>query len=339
MPNSPKILAVRVGRAGDLIMITPALRALLTAMPTAELHLLTSAEGARVMRGFDPRLTRTWIYSRRFPRSWLLQPDLLRRFRAEAYDRVYVFEAKPVYRRWLAGAGREFFGLDAGAPQIHYSERCLQTVDASLAAPAERGWVALPVSAQGRERADQLLRQHGLDPGTDLVGLHPTFSGSRLPFFRDRAGMRHRHWPSENFAALARLLADHARERGRPLSVVIDALPQEKKIVEPIAAMAGGAITLLSAPPDFERYKALLAAMRVLVVSNTGPMHIAAAVGTPVVALFSGWSRQDCGPYTDPGRVQILAAEDMPDPGLGLAAITPQAAAAAVLRVLEAPRC
>ncbi|MBN2171659.1 MAG: glycosyltransferase family 9 protein [Candidatus Krumholzibacteriota bacterium] len=336
MAGSEKILVVRVGRAGDLVMVTPALDSLLAALPGAEIHLLTTAEGARVLRGFDPRLTRTWLYKRRFPRALWLRPRLRRRFLAEGYARAYVFETHPHYRRWLAGVARETFGLGPAVPGVHYAERCLLAVEGSLASPPPRGQARLPVSEAGVAKARALLAAHGIVEGTTLVGLHATFSGSLWPALRDRRGLKHRHWPRESFARLGRLLAERARAEGLPLAVVVDALPAERAFVEPLVAATGGAITLLSAPPDFERYKGLLRCLDVLVAPNTGPMHMAAAVGTRVVALFSGWDTADCGPYAEPDRVAIVSAADAPDPERGLAAITPERAADAVFRLLDA---
>ncbi|PJA75978.1 hypothetical protein CO151_04310 [bacterium CG_4_9_14_3_um_filter_65_15] len=336
--HKSKILVVRVGRAGDLVMITPAVNALLAGMPHAELHLLTSAEGARVMRDYHPRLTRTWIYSRRFPRSLLLKPALTRAFVREGYERIFVLESKPTYRKWLKETGAPLHALDPAPQGRHYCDRCLDLVTTSLAQPLPQGWVHLPVTASGRDRARQLLRDHGVNDGDLLVGLHPTFSGSGLPFFRNRGEVGHRHWPSGHFARLARLLRDGAREQGRPLVVVVDALPQEQKFIQPLIDDAAGAVTLLCAPPDFQRYKALLEALDVLVTPNTGPMHIAAAVGTPVVALFSRWSAADCGPYTDSKRYRVLRAEDTDRPADGLAAVTPDLAAAAVWDLLDSAK-
>ena len=335
MRGKRKILVVRVGRAGDLVMITPALNALLAALPAAEIHLLTSAEGARVMRDYHPRLTRMWIYSRRFPRSLLMKSALTRAFVREGYERIYVLETKAAYGKWLRQVPGKIFALPPDEPQGHYCDRCLDVVQGSLDDLCPRGWVHLPVTAAGRKKARELLEENGVDPAAVLVGLHPTFSGSRLPLFRKRRDLGHRNWPPGHFARLGDLLRQQARARGREVAVVIDALPEEKPLVEPIIEAAGGAVTLLSGPPDFQRFKGLLEAMDVLVTPNTGPMHIAAAVGTPVVALFSRWAAEDCGPYTDPDRRVILRAEDTPDPGAGLAAITPEQAAAAVWDLLD----
>ena len=61
MSGVEKILIVRIGLGGDLVMITPALNGLLAAFPKAEFHLLTSSEGQRVMKGYDRRITRFWL--------------------------------------------------------------------------------------------------------------------------------------------------------------------------------------------------------------------------------------------------------------------------------------
>ena len=102
-----------------------------------------------------------------------------------------------------------------------------------------------------------------------------------------------------------------------------------------VAARSAGTVKLLVAPPDFQRYKGLLSRLDVLVTPNTGPMHIAAALDTPLVALFSNWSPADCGPYMDPQRCMVLRAEDTAEPDRGLAAITPESVATAVLDLLR----
>jgi ADP-heptose:LPS heptosyltransferase len=201
-----------------------------------------------------------------------------------------------------------------------------------------KGWVGLPVSENGLAKARALLDDNGIESGDLLVGLHPTFGGSSLPFFRDRKGTRHRVWPPESFARLSRQLHEKAQALGTPLRVVIDALPDERSLVEPIVKESRGIITLLTEPPDFERYKGLLRCLDVMVTPNTGPMHIAAAVGTPLVALFSGWAPEECGPYVPHERFRVLRAEDHPDARRGLSAIPPDAVAEAVLDLLPSGR-
>lgn len=334
MTDFEKILVVRVGHGGDLVMITPALNAILDAFPDADVHLLTTPEGGRVMKGYHPRLTRVWVYHRRFPHHLWLRRKLRRELLKQHYTIAYVFESNPHYHRMLEGVASVVSRIEDHHPGVHYCDRCLDLVADSAGVPIERGWITLPISAAGMERARALLANHGIEPGTMLIGLHPTFSGSAMPFFRDRRGMRHRVWPRKSFARLARGLDERARAMQMPIRIVVDTLPDERSQVEPIVEQSGGAVTLLTAPPDFERYKGVLKCLDVLVTPNTGPMHIAAAVGTPVVALFSGWSADECGPFVPADRFRVLSAEEAAHPKRGLAAISPDRVADTVFRFL-----
>ena len=317
-----RVLAVRVGRGGDLVMITPALRMLLDGLPGAELDLLTSAEGPRILRGFDPRLARYHVYHRRFPGSLLLRPRLRAALRREGYERVYLFESHPHYRSLVEGAAPEVHALGGAPAGRHFCDRCLDVVEPTLPHPRPRGWISLPVTEAARAAASGYLAAHGLADGDRLAGLHLTFSESARGLFAGRRGLKNRVWPDAAAADLARRLVEHGRSQGRPIRPVVDILPHERGLLAGFLERAGDAVTVLSGPPDFERYKAVLARLALLVTPNTGPMHVAAAVGTPVVALFSGWSPKECGPFVPPERARILRAEDTAEPGRGLAAIS-----------------
>jgi heptosyltransferase I len=322
-PAEPKrILAVRVGRGGDLVMITPALRMLLDGIPGAELHLLTSVDGPRILRGFDPRLTRLHLYHRRFPGSVFLRPRLRAALRREGYERIYLFESHPHYRALVEGAASEVHALGAAVPGRHYCERCLDVVEPTLPRPRPRGWISLPVTEAARIAASGYLAAHGLADSDRLVGLHLTFSESARGPFAGRRGLKNRSWSPAAAADLTRRLVELGRAQGHAIRPVVDILPRERGLLAGFLERAGDAVTVLCGPPDFERYKAVLARLALLVTPNTGPMHVAAAVGTPVVALFSGWSPAECGPFVPPERARILRTEDTAEPGRGLAAIS-----------------
>ncbi len=99
-------------------------------------------------------------------------------------------------------------------------------------------------------------------------------------------------------------------------------MPEEKELGLEIIEASQHSVELLTPAPDFERYKATLARMDLLIVPNTGPMHIGAAVGTNIVALFSIHNPKDCAPYTAMNKLKVLRAEDCQHPELGLAAIS-----------------
>lgn len=329
MSGSGRSLVVRVGRMGDVVMITPALRMLLDGRPDDEVQVLTTGEGRRTLRGFDPRVTRFHLHTRRWIDGLRDRGRLLAGLRAEGFDRVYLFETNDHWRKLVASLGAEVHALDDPPRSAHYADRCLDVVAPTLVRQVTRGPIDLPVTAAGREAAGAYLAAHGLAPPTRMVGLHLTFSESGRGLFASGRGRKHREWPLEACATLARCLVELGAARGVAVRPVLDVLPDEKRMAEAFRARAGDAVTILSGEPDFERYKALLASLAVLVTPNTGPMHVAAAVGTPVVALFSGWSPADCGPFVPAERAVVLRAEDMPDADRGLAAIEPGAVLAA----------
>jgi len=306
-----RILAVRVGRGGDLVMVTPALELLFKGFPGATLDLWTGPDGPRVLRGL--KIERFLVEPRRFPSSWLSRSQLSRQA-AGGYDRTYVFETHPRWARLTRGAAPEQFVLPAASHREHFADRCLDLVEHSLPAAMHRPWATLPVTDAARAKASEYLEANGVRDARPLVGLQLTYSGSGR-FASDR---RDRQWPHDQAAKLARRLAAERPD----VRCVVDAVEDEIPLLEPFLAQAGDAVTLLKGPPDFERYKAVLERLTVLVSPNTGPMHFAAAVGTKVVALFSHWRPAECGPFAPPDRSVIVRAEDQPHGERGLAAIS-----------------
>lgn len=311
-----------------MVMITPALRALLSKHPNAEVHLLTSTDGRRVLQDFDARVTRMLIYERRGIGGVWRRCKVRRAVAAGGYSHIYCFETNPSYGALLSlSTAKKHFLVPPRAP-VPYPELCLQLVAERLSEPH---WLWLPVSEPARDKARTMLASAGIDDSSFVVGLHPSFS-HRGKFSLRALDARHRKtWPLAAFAKLAILLTEYAAKAALRLRVMCDLLPQERPLGDALVAVSGGCVTLFTEPPDFARYKATIARMNLLVTPDTGPMHIAAGVGTPLVALFCGRDPRDCGPYTDPSRYTVLRAEEMEQPELGLAAISPE-------RVFEACR-
>lgn len=189
---------------------------------------------------------------------------------------------------------------------------------------------------------DGRLRVRSDDDVSDLIGddaepfvaVHP---GASVPS---------RRWPAERFREAVRLLA----ERG--VRVVVTGAPAERELTayvtgDRVTDRVIDLVTDLGGRTDFGRLAGVLARAAVLIAGNTGPAHIAAAVGTPVVSLFSAvlpavrWA-----PYGVP--VELLGDQDAPCrasrarecpiPGHPcLAGVTPAQAVEACLR-LAAPR-
>ena len=210
--------------------------------------------------------------------------------------------------------------LDDDCKNLHYAQRCLKVIGEEI----ENKWLYLPVSDTGKEKAQTLLKSTCIAEDSFIVGFHPSFSGMKKSFFRSRKSHHFKEWPVTSFAILANFLCDYAGQYNIRLNIIMDLLPDEKALGEALVEVSGNKVRSLMPPPAFERYKAVMQRMDLLITPDTGPMHIAGAVGTSIVALFSGKSPDDCGPYVPPEQYVTLRAEETNEPDKGIAAISPQ---------------
>lgn len=316
-----KILVVRIGRAGDMVMITPALNALTNKFPNAEISILTSPDGRRVLNNFHPQIKNVWILDRKKLFPFIQRAQLKRTIQQSDFSHIYCFETKANFVKLFHGSNAQQHILqNIENSEINFADRCLQLVDPTLG--KDQYPVYLPVHEDAKQRANTILQQAGISDDTFLVGIHPSYSGLGKKFGRNKKSLPHRNWPISHWGALCRLIKDYADKNDNNIQIIMDLMPEEKELGLSIIAASGNAVSLITPPPDFERYKATLARMDLLIVPNTGPMHIAAAVGTNIVSLFSIHNPKDCAPFTDENKLKILRAEDCQHPEHGLAAIS-----------------
>jgi ADP-heptose:LPS heptosyltransferase len=329
LPES--VLFAMVGRVGDMVMVTPALRATLRKHPHAEIHLLTSADGRRVLHDYDPRIRHVFVYRRQGVGQIIHRLLLRRELAARRYDYSYCFDPRSTYRRLLDGVARHTHHMDGNVSlDVPFPLMCLRLVN-NGANPGPDEWLSLSVKDEARVSARDVLRRAGIDEEHVVVGLHPSFYNSRVARFRHQHHARRKTWPIEAWAAFARGLDGWGRSSGRRLAVITDLMPEDRSLGEALVRESGDVVRLFTEPPDFDRYKATLDRMDLLVTPDTGPMHIAAALRTRLVALFSSDTPGRYTPYTDPQRYEIVRAEDPS----GLEQITPERLLDVAVRQLE----
>lgn len=277
----PHTLAVRLDSAGDVLLQGPAIRAL--AAGSRRVTLLcgpAGAEAAKLLPGVDEVLTfdAGWIRPDPPPFEGAPVAALVASVRAAAPDLGVIFtsyhqSALPTALLLrLAGVSRigaisnDYPGALLDVRLIRRGE--VHEVQRSLDLAAALGFPP-PPGDDGRLRVRLGARvPPPLDDRGPFVVLHP---GASAPA---------RRWPVERFRALARLLAD------RSWRVVVTGCAEERSLAAEVAGGIPGAVDL-SGAGDLGLLGAVLARARVLVVGNTGPAHLAAATGTPVVSLFS----------------------------------------------------
>lgn len=306
-----QILAVRVGRVGDTVMMTPALQAILQCHPDAELTILASPEGKSLLCDFSPAIKEIWTWDRHGPiQSFLNKRALQKKIAASSFDSIYCFDTSPRIAALFADSHCPFHWFHGSDTVKHTAKHYLDLVASVCDKPLADYYNHLPVDHEQSRLLDIELETVGITSQDIVVMMHPTFSGYTKLGLRKRTARIRKLWPAENYGALGKRLSDTETSDGRKIKPVIALLPKEISLGKEIVKHSDGAVTLLESQPTFGRYKALLKRADLLLTPDSGPMHIASALGTRIVAFFSMKDPGDCGPYMTTGNFTILRSDD-----------------------------
>ena len=288
------VLCVRLDTIGDVLMATPAIRALSEQSDGRRLTLLTSRSGA-VAGALVPEVDRTiahdapWIKAATEPAAWR-DCELVERLRASQFDAAAIFTTysqSPLpaatichlagIPRQLAHCREKPYALisdwvaepEPELPTRHEVQRQLDLV-ATVGATASDTSLSLEVPPGANLGAMRALRAAGIDPDEPWLLLHPGATAAS------------RRYPTEHYVEAMRQLA---RETG--LRVAISGADGERPLVDEIAAALGPIAAPLAGELSFAELCGLIAMAPLLVCGNTGPAHVAAAVGTPLVVPYA----------------------------------------------------
>ncbi|MGH7251558.1 MAG: lipopolysaccharide heptosyltransferase II [Nitrospiraceae bacterium] len=300
--ESVKRLVVRGPNwVGDAVMCEPALSALRGLFPTAEITLLVKPTIAELL-GNHPGLDRILVYDSRRQHAGLtgkwalaralhrLRFDLAVLFQNAFEAALLAFLARIPRRYGYATDGRSLLLTDPiGVPErargIHQVEYYLELIR-PLGAAGPSGSPRLFLSDSDRDAMRRRLAQAGIGETDLVVGLNP---GSTY-------GMAKR-WLPERFAETAdRLVREHG---GKGLRVVIVGARGEEALGRAIAERMQAKPVLLSGQTSLRELMAVISRCGLFVTNDTGPMHIAAAFGIPVVAVFGPTDSRTTAPTGD----------------------------------------
>lgn len=317
-----RILVIRVGRVGDTIMMTPALAALLDSYPDAKLTIIASPEGGRLLKNYHPRIETIWIWNRYGLQSHFDRKRLTKQISAANFDLAICFDTNPGIAKILTDCkARIYIQKDLGPP-VHCARHYLNTIEQACGKKLEHYYNNIPVTDEAMRCAAQELSQHGISKDDTVVMLHPTYSGYSRLGLRKRKARKRKLWPAQNYAELADKLQQNNLDSGKTIKLLMVLLPSELALGKKIVGLCHRQITLLPSESGFERYLAMIQRADIFVSPDTGPMHIASALNTRIVAMFSDKDPSDCGPYMSPDRFNILRSELMDHPEKGISAIS-----------------
>lgn len=312
--EAQRILIVRLSALGDVVHVLPLLDAVRRARPDAQIGWLVEEKVASLLEG-HPQIDRLWVAprwevqrlwrERRFAAAAARQLRAIRELRAARYELTLDAQCNLRSASWarLSGAQRRIgFAPPYTKDQAHWLsteqvhapiggqlkvQRNLELLK-PLGISSEGARAVLPVPEAARRAAGELRSRFG---DTPLVALHPGVSG-----FGEL-----KRWPPERFSALARRLHD---ERGAHSLVTWG--PDERGLAESVVAASGGAASLAPQAGSLLELAAFYEACDALVAGDTGPLHLAAALGVPVVGLYGSKDPAIYGPWN--GRTGELGA-------------------------------
>ncbi|MFI5126153.1 MAG: lipopolysaccharide heptosyltransferase I [Candidatus Acidiferrales bacterium] len=329
-----RFLILRMSALGDIVHTLPAVAALRQSFPRAQIDWLVDSKWSPILEG-NPDATKIISIDRR---NWRNVVATIRQLRVARYTIALDFQS--LYRSAilarLSGARRRvgfdanyaregaaaFFYTEKVVPQsLHKVEHNIELVE-SIGAHAEEIRFWLPTSREAREHVDRVLAAHGI---TDFVVLSPG------------GGWASKCWPAERYGELHRALVERYGWRG-----VISFGPGERGLAENVQRAAGSPEPLVELF-NLPQLIALLRRAKFVVAADTGPLHLASALGTPVVGLYGPTDPARNGPFS---KHDVVVRNSSPDettyrrdktPAPSMLSITVEQVLDAIARRLQTP--
>jgi len=295
--EAQRILAVRLDNLGDVLVTTPALHAIKASLPHARLTLLASPVGAQVAR-LNPDIDDLIVYEAPWMDPWHKLPQdsqreqkMIAAIQESHFDGAIIFTSfhqsslPAAYFCYLADIPlRVAASIDGPGSLLttrhKHPERMMHEVQRGLDLVSSIGLetddldLVLRVPENARRQLAALLYEHAIDLSRPLVVVHP---GCSMPA---------RTYPWEMYAQVVDLLVERLGA-----TVALTGAMDEQALVDRVLVRlrrhTRRATLALAGALSFEQFCALIEAADLTITNNTGPMHISAAVKTPVIALFA----------------------------------------------------
>ena len=296
-----KILIVKPSSLGDIIHALPTVRILRRAFPQADIAWLVNDNLAPILGG-SPVVNRVIPFARRRFATWSGAAGLapfVTALRRERFD--WAIDLQCLLRSSLlalASGARRRTGLSDGregsrwfyTETIHMPAEPTHAVDRYLMLPHQLG-IAV-------DRVEFPLAPDPRGPGAPREKLIVINPGARWPSKR---------WPAGQFSALLDALAARWPDHRLAIMGGTDELP----LAQTIASQTRTPPELLTGRTTLPELIALMRRARLMISNDSGPMHIAVAVGTPVVALFGPTDPRLTGPYPFGGPDHVLVRAEL----------------------------
>ena len=307
----PRILIIRLSAIGDVVRVLPALHALRNRYPMAQIDWVIEQKSYEIISG-HPALDQIHVFDRggNAPHSVGSFLELCKTIRANRYDWIIDFHG--IFKTGL-------LTLASGAG-LRYGFRRPRSQELSFLTTNRR--VALPSKFMNRIEENLELckvleaKCHSLDVVIDIpedvddtidAYFHKVFHGAKKVIALHAPVDRpEKQWPLEFYAELAEMIMSDGR-----YEVLLTWGPGQRGTINQLIKLIHGKPHVAPETPDLKHYAALVDQCDLYCGGDTGPMHIASAMGTPVVAIFGGTHPSQHAPLRQPSKV-LYAGPEIP---------------------------
>ena len=280
-----RILIVRTDRIGDVVLSTPVITATRLAFPQAYIAIMVSPQTREIVAK-NLYLNEVIVYDKKIRhRSFFQTLCFAMDLKRKRFDLTIILHSTVRVNVicFLAGIpkrvgykrGKMDFLLTDGLEyskrlgEKHESEYSLDVLR-SLGIEAKGSPLIMPVKKSDEKNIDNLLRENGLTEGEKFIVFHPGASSiSKM-------------WPSQNFARLADILIEKFKVRA-----VLISSPDQANIGKKVKDLMRNKVVFLCGRTSLGDLAALFKRASLFISNDSGPVHIACAVGVPVVSIFA----------------------------------------------------
>ena len=302
----PKILVIKLGAMGDLILVVPSLRMLRERYPDASITLLVDRKIAPVVAAC-PYLDDMILVDRKKLSRFFYLLKIARRIRREGFDMsVDLHNNKWTHLLAYLGGAVQRFGFARGkwGFLLNRPDRTFEVGDS----PLRHQFRVL--SKAGVTQFDDTLelwpKPGSLEKAREVLAtLEPKENTKMIGFVMGSSpNWPSKRWPSGHFMALAKRLLEKYDAR-----IVLIGSPDEAELSRPFYSLGGGKVLDLVGKTSLEELPAFFKQLHLVVTGDTAPLHMAAAMNVPIVALFGP---TDAKRHLPPGKKIDVLSHHLP---------------------------
>jgi heptosyltransferase-2 len=281
--NFRRILIIRTDRIGDVLLSTAVIKALRDNYPDAYIAMMVAPYAKDIVDG-NPYLDQVIIYDKdRKHRSWTRSIKFSAKLKKKRFDLAVILH--PTNRVHLVsffagiprriGYDRKFgFLLTDKIPHTkqfgkkHELEYSLDLIRYLGIEPKDKN-LFMPIKQESEAQVDELFKQAGINKSEKLLAIHP---GASCPS---------KIWPNERFAQVADRLCEKYN-----FKVLVIAGPKDIRLAQNVIKNTRHPVINLAGKISVSQLASVLKRCQLFISNDSGPVHIASSVGTPVISIF-----------------------------------------------------